>query len=320
MLTYLRNFFLGIILACGGLIPGVGLQTTAIIVGLYDELLNFFFQISEFFKTFGQYIMGKASKVDINTAFTSIDGKLGLPIILGTALTLLAFTQFIGGLFDRFPTQISAISFGIVLACILVPYKELSQRTWREFVLFLATFVAFLTLFSISPIEGTIEPSLLLFLVGGFLASFACLLPGISVSTVFSYLGIGAAMTSVFAIIIAGTPTLFAFLALLLFLIGFLVGITISIRLVTYLIKRYKSLFLAFLIGLMAASLRLLWPFVLTSTAEKILPWQESLPQFTQQLILITIAFVLVSIVRKFAENIGTLASSFGPKERTIIN
>lgn len=319
MITWIQNFFWGIFFALGELIPGVGLQTVAIIAGLYDDMIGFLYQGTEFLRTIGLFILGKAQKNDIYLSFIAIKWSFGLPIFVGLVLTIVALSHTVSSLFESYPTQISAISFGIVLACVFIPYKEMTDKTWKEWLVLLASFAAFFGLFSIQVTKTTADPSLLTFFGGGLLASVAGFFPGISISLALLMMGLYNPLLMSVDAMTSGRTTLYAFLAVLLFIIGLVIGMIVFVRVLSLVIDKYKSLFLAFIIGLIVASLRAIWPFTANGGTDILLPWEVSLPQFTQQLIFIILAFISVTIARKLAENKGTLASSFGPKERMVI-
>ncbi len=318
MITYLKNFTWGIIMALGELLPGVGMQTVAIVGGIYNEMIKFFYDGTEFLKTIGLFILGKAKKDEIAVSFKSMHWGFGLPIFIGLAITIVGLSHTVSGLFETYPSQVAAISFGIVLASVVIPYKEMDNKTWKEFLLFLATFAAFYGLFSIKAGEAATEPGLLLFLGGGLLASFAGFFPGISISFALLIMGLYAPLLASVDHITSRNADLYSFLSLLLFFVGLGIGMLVCVRLLELFMNKYKSLLLAFIVGLILASLRAIWPFA-NASGDLVMPWQLSLPLFTQQIIFITIAFVLVSLIRKIAEDKGTISSSFGQKERTII-
>lgn len=318
MVLLIQNFFWGILMAIGELFPGVGMQTVAIIAGLYDDMITFLYEGTEFLKTLSFFIVGKAKKEDIGTAFKAINWKFGIPIGIGLVITIVALSHTVSTVFETYPTQVAAIAFGIVLASVAIPYKEMDTKTWKEGLLFIASFAAFYGLFTLHATEMMQEPSIWLFLGGGLLASFAAFFPGISISFALLIMGLYKPLLSSVDALSSGNATLYAFSTLLLFFIGLAAGMLICVRLLALFINKYKSLFLAFIVGLILASLRAIWPFMVNG--EVVFPWEVSLPVFTQQLAFVTIAFVLVSFARKLAEDKGTLASSFGPKERTVLN
>lgn len=319
MKELLRNGIWGAIMAIGELLPGVGMQTVAIIAGLYDDVIEFLFQGTEFVKVLGLFIIAKAKKVDLATAFFQIPWKFGLSVFGVLFMTIVIFSHTVGAVFETYPTQIAAVSFGIILASILIPYKEITEKTWKEYLLFTVSFLCFFGLFSIHGTNAEVPPSALTFFGGGLIASLAAFFPGISISLALLLMGLYEPLFSSIEKLTSRHADSYSFLTVLLFVIGLAIGMLLCVRLLNYVLQRYKSLFLAFIVGLIAASLRGVWPFFDQTTQQATLPWNVPVTQLSQQTLLITVAFILITLIRKYAENKGTLASSFGKKERVVI-
>lgn len=319
MKELLRNGLWGAIMALGELLPGVGMQTVAIIAGLYDDVIAFLFQGTEFVKTLGLFILAKAKKEEVSAAFFNIPWKFGLSVFGILFLTIIAFSHAVGAVFEVYPTQISALSFGIIMASILIPYKEITEKTWKEYLLFAVSFLCFFGLFSIQGSGTSAPPSALTFFGGGLVASLAAFFPGISISLALLLMGLYEPLFGSIEQLTSRQADSYSFLTVLLFLVGLAIGMLLCVRILNYVLQKYKSLFLAFIVGLILASLRGVWPFIDQATQQAILPWNVPVSQLTQQILLITVAFIVVSLVRKYAENKGTLASSFGQKERIVI-
>jgi len=319
MMSQFRNFLWGIVMAFGELLPGVGMQTVAIIVGLYDDLIAFLYEGTEFLGAVGQYILGKIKKGEVFLLFKNVRWKFGLPLFGGLAITILALSRVVGPLFDHYPSQVAAISFGIVLASIMIPLREITTRTWKEFVVFLLTVFAFFIVFSQGFPRSSENPSAIIFFGGGLLASAAGFFPGISISLALLIMGLYQPLFSSLEAITSRAPTMYDFGVVVFFLVGLAIGMLACVRILTVAIAKHKSLFLAFIVGLIVASLKVVWPFrtvAIGGISHPLWPWEVQLPVFTEQLLYITIAFILVSLLRKAAENKGTLATSFGGKKR----
>ncbi|MCC7303797.1 DUF368 domain-containing protein [bacterium] len=318
MMTLLKNLFWGIFMAIGEVFPGVGMQTVAIIIGIYDDMISFLYEGTEFLKTLGIFIFGKAKKEEIITSFKAISWSFGIPLGTGLVITILIVSHTVSSLFETYPDQISAIAFGIVLASVLIPYKEISKKTWRELLIFVISFVIFYGLFTIRITEHvTAEPTLWTFFGGGLLASIAGFFPGISISFALLLMGLYQPLLTTIGNMTSRGADLHSFLALFLFLAGLGSGLLICVRLLAFLMRRYKTLFLAFIIGLILGSLRAIWPF--TAHGEEVFPWQVTLPVFTQQASYVIGAFIIVYLARSLAERKGSVTSSFGFKEKISI-
>ncbi|MFC1655163.1 DUF368 domain-containing protein, partial [Myxococcota bacterium] len=107
--------------------------------------------------------------------------------------------------------------------------------------------------------------------LSGVVAISAMILPGISGS--FVLMVMGEYRTVLEAINTMDIPKLSVFA------LGCLVGIVAFVRLLNFLLKRYHSVTMAFLIGLILGSLWVLWPFKEVAEGAKIVTGTNVLPQ-----------------------------------------
>lgn len=109
------------------------------------------------------------------------------------------------------------------------------------------------------------KPSLLYVALAGALAICAMVLPGISGSFILLILGayyfVFASIRGTIAALLGRGDGLEPVLYVGAFIVGVLFGVLTFARVVGYLFERHRLLTLAGLIGLMAGSLRVLWPF-----------------------------------------------------------
>ncbi len=322
MITLISNFLWGILMAFGELIPGIGMQTVAIIVGIYDEIITFLFKGTEFLRVLLEFIIGKKTKQELSQSFFEIPWKLGIPLVIGVGVTIAVLSRTVTTILEQYPHQFAAVAFGIVLACVAIPFKEMTSRTWKEYGLLIFTFLAFFYLFGLtqqSTGATTSEPALSSFFIGGAVSSFAGFFPGISISFALLVMNLYGPLMKQIDLLTHGAGTLYGFGAIIVFLIGLGIGSIICVRALQFLIERYKSFFLAFIIGLILASLRTVWPFM-NNSGTYVLPWELTLSAFTQQLFLIVGAFIAVSFLRLLASQKETsITSSFGKPEKIVI-
>jgi putative membrane protein len=317
MLTVIQNLLLGMALAIGKCVPGISMATVAIISGIYNEIIDFFFQLTELLKAALLFIFAKKSKIEVGQYFRAVSWSFGVPIIIGISLTIFVLARFIPDLTITYPSQMAAIAFGIVFASLFIPLNEIKQKTGKEILVITVTFIAFWFIFGLASQKAAFEPPLVMYIIGGIVASAAIFLPAIGITTVLTISGIYEPLTRSLNAFGAAENSLYAFSAVFLFILGFIIGVLALIRGLALVIDRYKSLFLAFTVGLIAATLQLLWPF--TINGSPVTPWELTLTQFTQQILIIGVSFVVVSVVRKISESSSTKATSFGNIQRTVI-
>ena len=319
MVRFVQNFLWGIVLAIGSLLPGVGIQIIFIATGLYDDCISFVFQITEYLKQLGLYTLGKIKKSDLDLTIKSVDWQFGLPIFLALLAIVFISGPVAKTVITNYPIQLGALSFGLVLGTIIVPINEMGTKTWKELLITTVTFFAFGWFFGL-PVstETEVIVPLVNFLGAGVISTFLSFFSSIGAAFSLAFLGTTSAIHAATTTLFSNGITLYTFFILLIFTVACLVSLLIFVRLIHALLENQKSLFLSFVVGLLAASLRLLWPF--TNNGNSVAPWQIPLPVFTQQLIFITLSFGVISIIRMLSENKGTLATSFGKKGRTVIS
>ncbi len=117
------------------------------------------------------------------------------------------------------------------------------------------------TLVQDSSLAGGRDPALLWLFAGGLLAISAMVLPGVSGAFVLLLLGLyDFVLYSVDAAIFYRDPV--AALRVGVFALALTIGLLTFVRLLRRLFARWRDLTLAVLVGLMAGSLRALWPFM----------------------------------------------------------
>jgi len=319
MFKALRNLLFGGIMAIGELVPGVGMQTVAIIMGVYDELINFLFQGTEFLKILGIFLLGKSSKEKLFQSFKDIPWIFGIPVFGGILLTILLLAKSTTAIFETYPSEVTTVAFGIVLASVMIPFSEMKPKRWQEYLIILLSFLMLFGIFGATDITAVSSenPAVLTFFIAGLLASLAGFFPGISITLALLLLGLYEPLFRNIETFTSGNITMASFLSVTMFLVGLGIGLLVCVRLLSVLIERFKSYFLAIIVGLILASLRATWPFIKNDIP--VAPWAVPIPDFTKQLVIITISVVFVTILRKLAEGKGEISSSFGDRKRVKI-
>jgi putative membrane protein len=270
-LTFIQGMLMGI----ANIIPGVSGGTFALILGIYERLIA---SIGAFGirtgKVFVQ-LVAKPGDTQRRSAFKEevrrTDFIWLLLLLIGMVAAILASSRLIAYLLDEHRAPTLAFFVGLIVPSILVPFGLLKRRGWRE-ALSCAVAAAFLigiTVF-LKPVSGEGTGLITLFLAGAVAIS-AMILPGISGSFVLMVMGEYRAVLE--AINTMDIPRL------AVFALGCLVGIVAFVRLLNFLLKRYHSVTMAFLIGLILGSLWVLWPFKEVAEGAKIVTGTNVLPQ-----------------------------------------
>ncbi len=234
----------GICMGVADVIPGVSGGTVALITGVYDDLVASLAAVD------GRFL-GSLFRCRFGEAWRLINGGFLLPLVAGIAVAILSLARLITYLLSNHPVPVWGFLTGLIAASALVVGRR--AGSWR-FGLLVAAVVGVGAGYGISiavPVqtgEGPVE-----FLLSGAVASVAMILPGISGSFILLLLG---KYRQVFQAVAD-----FDLEILVLFGAGFAFGILLFAKILKRLLARVHGPTMAFLVGLMAGSLRRVWPF-----------------------------------------------------------
>ena len=230
------------------IIPGVSGGTIALVVGIYERLIT-----SVRAAAAAPVALVRGSSQLFRERLGEVEWRLVLPLGLGILTALKIAAQFLPPLLESYPVQSRALFFGLIAGSLLIPWQRIARPAgWHFGVLVAAAIVAFV-LVGLPPRE-VVEPSLPIVFVAAGIAICAMILPGVS----------GA-----FLLLVMGMyeSTLRALHALewayvIVFAAGAATGLGLFSRLLEYLLQRHHDVTMAALVGLMAGSLRALWPYL----------------------------------------------------------
>jgi putative membrane protein len=229
-MNFITNFLKGVLIGVGNIAPGVSGGALAIVLGLYEDLIQ---SVNTFFQ-------------DIKKNFLFL-----LPIGMGAAAGVVGFSNVLHYLFDRHPLPTMFALAGLIVGMLPVFWNKANARGFKSYYLIVLLMALALSLyFSIvetgyngsSPVE---QLSITALLWCGFLVAGSIVIPGISGSVLLIHLGVYGAVLKAIATI--DIPNLIP-LAL-----GLGVGVLVFSKLMGYLLKRYYSItyyaILGFIIG-----------------------------------------------------------------------
>ena len=257
-LQYLLIIAKGLAMGAADVVPGVSGGTIAFISGIYEELIETIHKIDlGFFKIWKREGF-KAAWKHYNLSFL-------LALFSGVFISILSLAKVITTLLDTYPIMVWSFFFGLVIASIVYVGQQITK--WKLSMI-LAMIVASILSYLITIAEpiGTADSTWFLFFAG-FIAIIAMILPGISGAFILLLLG---AYTSVMAIItqLASSittlnSTIFfeAFIKLLIFGLGAIVGLKAFSKVLNWMFKHHKNLILGVLTGFMIGALNKIWPW-----------------------------------------------------------
>ncbi|MGH3443685.1 MAG: DUF368 domain-containing protein [Nitriliruptorales bacterium] len=237
----------GFTMGSADLIPGVSGGTMALLFGIYEHLVA---TIKD-----GAAVLGRAVRGDVRTAARRIgrvDWWFLVPLLAGILAAIVTLAGVVGELLDERPVTMSGLFFGLIVGAVVVTFLDIERRDpTRALVAVAAAVVTFLLLGIRS--AAVHDPSLLVAFGAGAVAICAMILPGISGAFILLLLGVyRAAIGAVDGrdLVLVGA-----------FGLGAVVGLASFSTALHWLLRRYHDTVVAALVGLMAGSLRVLWPW-----------------------------------------------------------
>lgn len=241
----------GLLMGAADAVPGVSGGTVALILGIYDR----FVEALHAAVNAPRLLRSGAGRAKLGTSL-----RLLVPLVLGVGASYWLATRVLVGPSDdpdgwlrRADTAplCYGLFFGLVLASLREPFRRIGDhgaRTWTA----LAAGAAFAFLFTGLPYIKA-EPETWMLLPGGALAISVMLLPGISGSLLLLILNqYNAVASSVHDRDVQ---------RLGVFLLGIATGVALFVPVLRWLLRRFHDVTMGFLTGLMAGSLRALWPW-----------------------------------------------------------
>jgi putative membrane protein len=261
LLNTISNIIKGAVLGLAMIIPGISGGTLALMLGIYERLIRALrgFSLSTL-REVSKLLGGPERKSGAAALWRSHDMSFLAVLLGGALLSVFAFSHLLEDLLTSHPKPTYGFFFGLVAASIVFPFRLAERKSMVELCCALVAIGLSIALSSsrIDPGQNLENDPYSLancarFAICGMLASSAMLLPGISGSFLLLLLGI---YQDVLRIVNERD-----YLLLSVFIGGCLLGLALFARLIHFLLNRYHSPTMAFLGGLMAGSLWMLWPF-----------------------------------------------------------
>ncbi|HCD51551.1 MAG TPA: DUF368 domain-containing protein [Balneolaceae bacterium] len=243
----------GFIMGSADIVPGVSGGTMALILDIYERLLNAIKSVDvAFLKHFFTFKWKEA--------FTHLHVLFLVPLFLGIFAALAFFTKVVPLQVYMFthPEIVFGLFFGLIVGSIYILIKTLEHFSIKEAGAILGGLLFGLWIVNLVPADTPEHP--LFVFVSGAIAICAMILPGISGSYLllimrkYDYLLSNIGM-------IGGEDTMDGIIGLIPFLLGAAVGLALFSRFLSWLLKRYHSVTIAVLIGFLVGSLYVIWPF-----------------------------------------------------------
>jgi len=249
------NFIRGALIGIVETIPGISGGTVALVVGIYQQLIE---SASAIIRWALALVRGRRDEA--RAYWQNISWRLVIPLVIGMGVAVLTVAGPVVDLVETYPERMRSLFFGMVTASLLVPMLMVrddvryrgKQLGWRHAVFFLVAAVIAFVVLSL-PATKALEPHWYTVLPAASIAVSALVLPGLSGSLVLLTVGLYE-------------PTLRAVEArdlgyLSVFASGMVIGLIVIVQILKWLLDHHHATTLIVLTGVMLGALRALWPY-----------------------------------------------------------
>ena len=237
------NIILGFFMALADSVPGVSGGTVAFLLGFYDEFINSL-----------NYLIKGCKEERIKAI------KFLIKLLIGWVVGMTLAVSILANVFDEGIYKISSLFLGLVITSIpIMIIEEKKNLINKKNMLFMIPGILLVVVLSIIKVTKGLDLQnlnlgmIIYIMISGMLAISAMVLPGISGSTLLLsfglYIPIITAIKNLLHFDFSG------FSLLLIFGIGVLLGIFVSIRGIKKVLEKYRSQTLYVIIGMMIGSL-----------------------------------------------------------------
>lgn len=241
---YLILSIKGFCMGASDVVPGVSGGTMALILGIYEELIHSV-------RTIDFAFFGRLSRLRIQEAMDGMAWPFLLAVGTGILTAVVTLSRGISWALTVYPVHIWSFFFGLVLASVWSVGAQLDH--WKPTMVLwsVAAAIAAYCIVGLVPVDTPEAPWFIF--VSGAVAICAMILPGISGSFILVLLG-----KYHYVLNAVNQRDL---MTLLIFSAGAAAGLLSFVRLLNWLLERYRDLTMAALTGMMLGSLRKIWPW-----------------------------------------------------------
>ncbi|MCG8373281.1 MAG: DUF368 domain-containing protein [Balneolales bacterium] len=243
----------GFLMGSADIVPGVSGGTMALILDIYERLLNAIKSVDvKFIRDFFT-LKWKSAFQELHVFFLVV-------LFSGIFSALAFFTKVVPLQIYMFthPEIVYGLFFGLIVGSIYILIKTLERRSIKEGG-FIVLGIAFgLWVVNLVPADTPEHPAFVF--LSGCIAICAMILPGISGSYLLLIMRKYDYLLSQIGMI-GGEDTLDGIIGLLPFMLGAAVGLAAFSRFLSWLLGKYHSQTISVLIGFLIGSLFVIWPF-----------------------------------------------------------
>ena len=285
-------------------IPGVSGGTVAFITGIYEELIDSITKIN--FNAFK-----KLFKEGFISFYNEINGKFLFTVFGGLIASFFSVSLLLDLLIEKYELYIFGLFFGMILGSFYVIYNKLEKLTFRTSIALIIGFMFGMTISFADKIN--LGSSELIIFFSGVIAISGMVLPGLSGSYLLLLMGnytlimVDSVNSLYFSIVdlfkfdfnfIYDDERVYLLKVLFLFTTGSILGLIFLSNILGSLLKNYKSITIAIIVGFIAGSLRGVWPWKIKSQGlEEIDKIAIYIPEVNNDSSLIAVVYIIIGIL-----------------------
>lgn len=240
--TYLLRFFQGALIGTGAILPGISGGVLCVAFGIYEPMMSFLSHPRSTFKA---------------------NFHILLPVLLGGGVGFVLLAKVVESFLAA--SAVAAISLFCGLICGTVPdlMKKSSeagyQKGWTCLIIALLTSFVFFNILE-SGIGSSVEPNFGWFVFCGAIWGLSMVVPGLSSSSILLFMGLYQPMA-------AGIGNL-DMSVLVPMMIGFIITVAVSARIMNRLIENHYCILSKIIIGFVISSVLMIVPTSFTGTGQ----------------------------------------------------
>ena len=279
----------GAIMGAANVIPGVSGGTMALVMGIYERLINSINHIN--FNTLKKIFITR----DFKSFAKNTDLFFLISITVGIFVSIFSLSILLEFLFETHKILVLSYFFGLIFASVFFVGKTIKKYSPLSIFLFLIGFLIAGGMVFISPSSS--NSSFLFLIISGAIAMCSMILPGLSGSFVLLLLGN-------YELIICAINDL-NFSILVPFGIGAVSGIILFAKLLQFIFKKFRNNTISLLTGFIFGSLIVLWPWKLDNINSN--SFNYFIPNLNQETLiafaLILLGALSVVMIEKYSKN-----------------
>ena len=237
----------GVAMGAADVVPGVSGGTIAVVLGIYERLLGAVRGVAG-----GAGTLLRGDWRGAGRRLVTVDWWLIVPLLAGIVGTIVLLASVIETQLEERPETMAGLFCGLVAASAVSACRLFEWRSAARIGIMAVSAGATFALLGLQ--SGPVaDPSLPVLAGAGAVAVCAMILPGISGAFLLLMLGMYGAVISI--------VTEVRYLDAAVFALGAAVGLALFSSVLGWFLDRARNTVLAVLVGLMAGSLRVLWPW-----------------------------------------------------------